>query len=42
MQQVASSHQENSWFISHGVLHVLFEHINLPDSASDEPESTAW
>ena len=38
MQEVSSSH-ENSWFLRHGVLHVLFNDINLPDSASDEPNS---
>jgi uncharacterized repeat protein (TIGR01451 family) len=38
MQQISSSH-ENSWFISQGVLYVLFEDITLPDSASDEPGS---
>ena len=35
MQLVSSSH-ENSWYIRHGVLHVLFNNINLPDSTSDE------
>lgn len=38
MQEIASSH-EHTWYISHGVLHVLFENINLPDSTSDEPNS---
>lgn len=38
MRELASSHV-NAWHIRHGVLHVVFEGINLPDSTSDEPGS---
>ena len=38
MQVSASSHT-HTWYIHNGVLHVLFENINLPDSVSDEPGS---
>ncbi len=38
MQVLASSHT-HTWYIHNGVLHVLFENINLPDSVSDEPGS---
>ena len=38
MRELASSHVL-SWHIRHGVLHMLFEGINLPDSMSDEPGS---
>ncbi|QQR87113.1 MAG: hypothetical protein IPJ76_02480 [Flavobacteriales bacterium] len=34
----AASHA-HSWYLHNGVLHVLFENINLPDSTSDEPGS---
>ncbi|MBK9195403.1 MAG: T9SS type A sorting domain-containing protein [Flavobacteriales bacterium] len=38
MQVLGSSHT-HTWYIHNGVLHVLFENINLPDSVSDEPGS---
>jgi len=38
MQFDASSHACH-WYIHHGVLHVFYENINLPDSTSDEPNS---
>jgi uncharacterized repeat protein (TIGR01451 family) len=34
----AASHA-HTWYLHNGVLHVLFENINLPDSTSDEPGS---
>ncbi|MBK7553459.1 MAG: T9SS type A sorting domain-containing protein [Flavobacteriales bacterium] len=34
----AASHA-HTWYLHNGVLHVLFENINLPDSVSDEPGS---
>ncbi len=38
MQVLGSSHT-HTWYIHNGVLHVLFESINLSDSVSDEPGS---
>ncbi len=38
MQLVSASHL-HSWYISNGVLHVIFDDIMLPDSTSDEPGS---
>lgn len=38
MRFVASSHAHH-WYITDGVLHVVHEGINLPDSTSDEPGS---
>ena len=38
MRMLASSHA-NRWYVHNGVLHVLFENINLADSVSDEPGS---
>jgi uncharacterized repeat protein (TIGR01451 family) len=38
MDVIASSHA-HTWYILNGVLHVLFQDINLPDSASDETGS---
>ncbi|MEO8069435.1 MAG: T9SS type A sorting domain-containing protein [Flavobacteriales bacterium] len=38
MHLIASSHA-NTWYISNGVLHVIFDSIMLPDSVSDEPAS---
>ncbi|MEO8589480.1 MAG: T9SS type A sorting domain-containing protein [Flavobacteriales bacterium] len=35
---IASSHA-CTWYIHHGVLHVLFNNINLPDSTNDEANS---
>lgn len=35
MDVIASSHA-HTWYILNGVLHVFFENINLPDSASDD------
>ena len=38
MQLVSASH-EHSWYISNGVLHLVFDNIMLPDSTTDEPGS---
>ncbi|MEO8068095.1 MAG: T9SS type A sorting domain-containing protein [Flavobacteriales bacterium] len=38
MQLVAASHAQN-WYIHDGVLHVIFDNINLPDSNANEPAS---
>ena len=38
MQLVAASHMQ-TWFIHDGVLHVIFDNINLPDSNANEPAS---
>lgn len=38
MQEIAASHA-HTWFISNGVLHVVFDNIMLPDSNANEPES---
>ncbi|HNU58065.1 MAG TPA: T9SS type A sorting domain-containing protein [Flavobacteriales bacterium] len=38
MEFVASSHDQH-WYITDGVLHVIHNDINLPDSTSDEPGS---
>ena len=41
MQEIAASHA-HTWFISNGVLHVVFDNINLPDSNANEPESHGY
>ena len=38
LRPVAASHAHH-WYLHNGVLHVVFENINLPDSTSDEPGS---
>ena len=38
MVPVAASH-EHTWYIHNGVLHVVFDHIMLPDSTTNEPGS---
>lgn len=38
LQMLASSHA-NHWYVVNGVLHVIHEGINLPDSTSNEPGS---
>ena len=38
LQPIAASHAHH-WYLHNGVLHILFENINLPDSTSDEPGS---
>ncbi|MEO8068094.1 MAG: T9SS type A sorting domain-containing protein [Flavobacteriales bacterium] len=38
MQLVAASHAQN-WYIHDGVLYVIFDNINLPDSNANEPAS---
>ncbi|MBP6643249.1 MAG: T9SS type A sorting domain-containing protein, partial [Flavobacteriales bacterium] len=38
LRPIAASHAHH-WYLHNGVLHVLFENINLPDSTSDEPGS---
>lgn len=37
--QFHSASHAHSWYLLSGVLHILFENINLPDSTSDEPGS---
>ncbi len=38
IQELASSHAHH-WYVDHGVLYVIFQDINLPDSTSDEANS---
>lgn len=41
MELVSSSHATD-WYIHQGVLHFVMDPINLPDSASDEPNSHGY
>lgn len=41
MTFVASSHDQH-WYITDGVLHVIHNDINLPDSTTDEPASQGF
>jgi uncharacterized repeat protein (TIGR01451 family) len=38
MELIASSHPQ-TWTIQNGVLYIVFDHIQLPDSNSNEPDS---